>query len=744
MRTITALNDQWLFFEDWADQLITTPQKGLEVCIPHAMKEMPLHYGNEEALWLISGYQRIVSYQSSWSGKRIVLRFEGVMAVAEVFVNGKSLFEHKGGYTHWTVDITDSLKEGDNLITVKVDSRERQDVPPFGAHIDYLCYNGIYREVELQIVDSISLNELLISQKDALKTPTITGHIRLYNPLKEKSTKEINFSLKDNSKEIQKTTITAKIDGSEYQDIPVTMTVDQKNITLWDTDTPKLYQISAQMDEDQLSRSFGFREAYFAADGFYLNGKKMKLRGLNRHQSYPYVGYAMPARVQQKDADILKAELGLNIVRTSHYPQSPHFLDRCDEIGLLVFEELPGWQYIGDLAWQDLSVVYVQKMIERDLHHPSIILWGVRINESEDNHDFYTKTNAMARKTDPTRQTGGVRYYPESELLEDVFTMNDFVLDGVREPLRGQREITHLNHDVPYLVTEYNGHMYPTKSYDQIERQVEHTKRHYQVLSASAIDENISGCIGWCAFDYHTHYDFGSGDRFCYHGVMDIFRNPKFAASAYKSQDYTKPFVEAITVWARGEVSGGGGLLPLLVSTNCDSVKVYFGKNYLGEFFPAKGRFPGLTHPPIIVEDRYLPGDQRLFKDEWGHAWYDGTIEGYKDGKHVTTQKFHQASVLHNLEIKADDQELVASSNGSTWDATRISVCAKDQTDNRLIFANTILQIKVEGGELIGPNLAALEGGSYAFWVKTTQKSDINITVSSPDFKTQNLTIKVK
>ncbi len=153
---------------------------------------------------------------------------------------------------------------------------------------------------------------------------------------------------------------------------------------------------------DEQTRRIGFREATFTDHGFSLNGKIIKLRGLDRHQTFPYVGQAMPGRVQRRDADILRTNFHCNIVRTSHYPQSRHFLDRCDEIGLLVLEEIPGWQHIGDKAWQDISVDNVSRMIRRDWNHPSIVLWGVRINESRDNHDFYTRTNALAHQLDTT------------------------------------------------------------------------------------------------------------------------------------------------------------------------------------------------------------------------------------------------------------------------------------------------------------------------------------------------------
>ena len=160
----------------------------------------------------------------------------------------------------------------------------------------------------------------------------------------------------------------------------------------------RLIRAGQVIDED--TRRIGFREAMFTDHGFSLNGKIIKLRGLDRHQTFPFVGQAMPARVQRQDADILRKHLHCNIVRTSHYPQSRHFLDRCDEIGLLVLEEIPGWQHIGDEEWKQLAIDNVGRMIRRDWNHPSIILWGVRINESRDDHDFYTRTNALAHALD--------------------------------------------------------------------------------------------------------------------------------------------------------------------------------------------------------------------------------------------------------------------------------------------------------------------------------------------------------
>lgn len=350
------------------------------------------------------------------------------------------------------------------------------------------------------------------------------------------------------------------------------------------------------------SSRLGFRQARFTPEGFFLNGVKCKLIGLNRHQSWPYVGYAMPERIQRRDAQLLRRELGCNVVRTSHYPQSRHFLDACDELGLLVMEEIPGWQHIGDEDWKQHSLEDLKAMITRDYNRPSIILWGVRSNESQDDHSFYERTNALARAMDPGRQTGGTRYIQRSELLEDVYTYNDFTHDGGKTVFRPQKETTGLDRAVPLLVTESNGHMYPTKRFDQEARVTEHALRHLRVINESLGREDLAGGISWCAFDYNTHGSFGSGDKICYHGVFDMFRNPKYAAFAYASQKEPEkePVLEPVTLVSRGE-RDGGGMVPFYILTNCDYVRVYKNGKKVSDFYPRKEEFPHLKHPPVMI-----------------------------------------------------------------------------------------------------------------------------------------------
>lgn len=468
---------------------------------------------------------------------------------------------------------------------------------------------------------------------------------------------------------------------------------------------------------------FGFRETEFRDDGFYLNGENLKLIGLNRHQTYPYIGAAAPKRLQEKDADIIKYELGCNIVRTSHYPQSPHFLRRCDEIGLLVFEEIPGWQFIGDEDWQGISLRDVEAMIKRDRNHPSIVLWGVRINESLDNTAFYTRTNELAHRLDPTRQTGGVRYWQHSEFLEDVYTFNDFSND-VQEPVQ-----------TPHMVTEFNGHMFPTKSFDQEERMVEHALRHARIQDKQMGMANVAGAIGWCAFDYNTHKEFGSGDRICYHGVMDIFRLPKYAAYFYESQIDPSHHVvlQAATLFARGERSIGG-VDPLVVFSNCDEIDVYMGDTLQGKFTPDREQFPNLPHAPYVIEGIKMP---------WGsHDYADFRLVGYLNGQAVAEQQFDHLSLPACLDLQVDDHEL----NADGADMTRLVFKITDKYGNRLPFTNQVISFTIDGpAQLIGDHPYALMGGQGALYIKAGHDAGtVTVRASTPRLEAATVTITLK
>lgn len=719
MRERILLNQGWEYIPEWRDGFIqpgAEAERFVRVNLPHANKEIPYNYFDERDYQFVSCYRRAITWQEGWAGKRIYADFDGVMAYAEVYLNGRLVGSHKGGYTPFAVDLTGALQNGENWLVVKVDSTERPDIPPFGYTIDYLCYGGIYRDVYLRVVDPVFIENVFAKPKEVLADKkTLEATVFLTNTTAEEQALVVTVRLLDHGRLIAQDSHTVVAEpGKSSTDVVLT---GLEGIKLWDIDDPNLYQVEVNIADtssvrDTYTVRIGFREAVVKPDGFFLNGRKVMIRGLNRHQAFPYVGYAMPARVQRRDADILKYELSLNAVRTSHYPQSPHFLDRCDEIGLLVFEEIPGWQHIGDKDWQAVACENVREMIQRDWNHPSIFMWGVRINESQDCHDFYKETNRIARELDPTRQTAGVRYLEGSDFLEDVYTMNDFIHSGGEQVLRDPKQVTKTQDYVPYIVTEFNGHMYPTKRFDGEERVIEHALRHLRVQNHAALDPHISGAFGWCAFDYNTHYDFGSGDRICYHGVMDMFRIPKPAAHFYASQGdpRRKPVLEPATRWTWGDRSIGG-ILPLVIFTNCDKVRVKLHGHEIGEFYPAYARYPGVPHPPVVIEKIDLP--------DWRVQWFEGEFIGIVDGEEVITKKFTPAPVPTKLVIEPDDLEL----NADGSDATRVVFRVVDQMGNTLPYFTDAIEFELEGpGTIIGPAKTALIGGAIAAWVRAGEE----------------------
>lgn len=780
------LNDDWLFTEQFEDSLVAPeyPENTLQpVRLPHTCKETPFHYFDESLYQMVSGYRRHLLIPKNWQGKRILLTFEGAAHDSTVFCNGKKVGEHHCGYTAFTVDLTDNVLYGqDNLLCVRLDSRENLNVPPFGYVIDYMTYGGIYRDVRLEVKEKVSLSDIFVHTAIDFRSSPVTAQI----------TSEITLTESDENVTIRqyympKSTATAQeswrllceqtvsADVSCDKEFSLTATITAP--LLWDTEEANLYILKTQLYQDntlldETETTFGIREAVFKKDGFYLNGRKLRIRGLNRHQSYPYVGYAMPESMQKLDADLLKKELGLNAVRTSHYPQSHYFLERCDELGLLVFTEFPGWQHIGDDSWKAQAVANAEDMIRQYRNHPSIILWGIRINESPDDDAFYEKTNAVAHKLDPSRPTGGVRAMKKSHLLEDVYTYNDFLHDGEMPGCDPKKKVTS-DMEKPYLISEYNGHMYPTKAFDNEERRSEHAIRHANVLDAVAGQSDIAGSFGWCMFDYNTHKDFGSGDRICYHGVMDMFRNPKLAANIYACEQEQTPVLEITSSMDIGEHPGcNRGNIYIL--SNADSVKMYKNDRFIKEYLPGMSPYKHLKHGPILIDDfigdslaqneRFRPKHAKEITDamnlvargslnhipkrlyltalkllliyhidfaevtrlytkyigDWGGTATIYRFDAIKDGKVVKSVTKEPVREIR-LEAEADHTILTEQ---HTYDVALVRIRAVDDHGNVLPFYQEPVRLITEGDiSIIGPDTIALQGGMGGTYVKSTGRS---------------------
>lgn len=782
-----SINFGWKYSPDFKEEYLEpdfNEKSFVTVDIPHANKEIPYNNFDEEMYQFVSCYRRTIEIPDDKKSKRVVLEFEAAANFAEVYIDGKLAFCHKGGYTAFKKDITELVNfGGKNVIAVKLDSRELAHIPPFGGVVDYLCYGGIYREVNLyfcekEFIERIDISPIeLLATKKTPAAPKASCKLFFNKELKEKP---VNISICDaEGKEVA--AATEKVSGAE-----TTIVLNCPNAQLWSIENPALYTLTATLGKDIYIARFGFRHCRFAKKGFYLNGKLIKLRGLNRHQAYPYVGYAMPKSAQVADADFLKNNLGVNIVRTSHYPNSRHFLDRCDELGLLVFTEIPGWQHISKLEeWRDITAQHVEEMITQNFNHPSIILWGVRINESGDDNDLYARTNEIAHRLDKTRQTGGVRCIPFSNLLEDVFTYNDFVHSGKNRGLMPKSFVGVTGK--PYLVTEYGGHIFPTKTFDHEKKRQEHALRHAKVLDAMYKTKGISGCIGWCMSDYNTHKDFGSGDKICYHGVSDMFRIEKLAAYTYKSQQSQTPVLELGSNMEIGD-NAGGQVGDVYIFSNCDSLNIYKNGEKIGEIdlvaerkksnykhmpcppillidtignqletkegYPKKdaeklkrsllaikkyGTFGGIFKHPIgllsIMAKRGL-GIQEItmlfgkYATTWGAKQVTFGFEGVKDGKPVIMVE--KGSVhTPSLYVKADASKLV---EADTYDTVRIVLKALSQCGNVLPYSNDIVKIETDDKlSVIGPKEFALLGGQRGVWLKTTGKSGTaKVKITSP------------
>ena len=712
---------------------------------------------------------RLVSVPLEYRGKRLFLQFDGAAHLAEVYLNGEKIAEHACGYTAFRVEITSFVRYGmENLLAVRLDTTENPAVPPFGFVLDYLAYGGLYREVWLDVRGADVIEDVFVT------TPTLTRAETALTVSGSGARRRV--TLLDDKGAV---CAVAEGDDNKYY-------VNYSNARPWTLDAPKLYSIRAELLDgsgavtDEKTVRFGFRTAEFRRSGFYLNGERVFLRGLNRHQSYPYMGYAAPEALQREDARILKEELCCTAVRTSHYPQSRHFIDACDELGLLVFTEIPGWQHIGDAAWKRRSVENVREMVTQYRNHPSVILWGVRINESLDDDDFYRETNALAHSLDPSRQTSGVRYLEKSRLLEDVYAYNDFSHNGTAPGAKKRSAVTP-DMDRPYLISECNGHMFPTKSFDPWEKRQEHALRHARVQNAAASDGEISGCFGWAMFDYPTHKDFGSGDRVCYHGVMDAFRNPKLAAALYASQGDKTPVLEIGSPMDIGDYPAGnlGGIWAF---TNAEEVALYKNDQFVAAF-RTKG-WDGLPHGPVAIDDTIgelletqerFPHDKaellrkclisagkhglagmpaadkarmawamaryRLTMDDgvalfgkyvgnWGGAATRWRFDARTGGETVASVTRASGGTLR-MEVRVSHTALF---EGDTWDAAAVRIRILDEYGTPAPYAQLPVRFSLTGAAaLIGPDTVTAEGGMTGTYVRTVGENGEAILRISAD-----------
>ena len=764
---MNKINNDWEYIDQWSDAFIIDGSADKIVRLPHTVQELPLHYANSESYQKVVGYRKRLSFDPSLKGRRHFIRFDGSAHESTVYFNGKQMYVHACGYTAFTVELTDDIRfDTENLLVVKVDSRESLNTPPFGFVIDYLTYGGIYRDVWLYDKPTYFIKDVFVTT-NTLDTVSVSIQTDGLVPIDSYQVKIL-----DSKGEIIAQQAVS-INKHQVQ-IPV------KNIHAWSAESPTLYRCIVELGEDTFVTNFGFRTIRFDQNNLYINDQKVFLRGLNRHQCYPYIGYAAVDSLQEEDVRILKEELHVNAVRTSHYPQSQSFIDACDKYGLYVFTEIPGWQHIGDQTWKQQAIRNTEDMVLQYRNHPSIILWGVRINESLDDDELYAKTNAVARALDPSRPTAGVRYLTKSHLLEDIYTFNDFSHHGDNKGALSKSEVMVDTHH-PLIISEANGHMFPTKSFDIQARRQEHALRHARVFSDAMADHQHTGVFQWCMFDYATHKDFGSGDRICYHGVMDSFRNPKLAASVYASQQDEEPILAISTSMDIGDYNAGN-LPDFYAFTNADEVRLYKNDQFVSTF--SHSAYSGLKHGPIRIDDtigKLLETNEHFSKEKaadirkcllaskkygsnlplryrllyakmmfqyklsysdgvtlfgkyvsgWGSDSITWRFDAIKNGKVVKSIIKRPSTKLH-LSYQVSRTSLV---EGSCYDMSAIRIQVKDEYHNLASYAQLPLNLITTGPiEIVGPNTVVTEGGMTGTYIKTTgEEGDAVLTISTPD-----------
>ncbi|MBV8933683.1 MAG: beta-galactosidase, partial [Kutzneria sp.] len=429
---------------------------------------------------------------------------------------------------------------------------------------------------------------------------------------------------------------------------------------------------------------------------------------------------AMPARVQRKDAEILRHELNCTIVRCSHYPQHPAFLDACDELGLLVWDEAPGWQYLGDTDWLRRSYDDVGGTIARDRNHPCVVVWGVRLNETADDTAFYTHTQQLAHQLDDSRQTTGGMFallHDTQDFQQDVFGYNDY--DNVTDPDgRRQPKLRPPRMDLPYLVSEAVGTLSgPARFYrrtDPVLDQQGQALAHAMVHDQAAADERYAGVITWCGYDYPSGN--GNVDRgIKWPGVVDVFREPKLGAAFYAAQvdPACRVVVEPAFYWdfsAKYGVGSLGGRAAIFA--NADRLELYVGGRHFASLAPDRQNFGHVRYPPFFADFGEV--------DSFGTP--ELRIDAYIGARLVLSRSFSADPASDRLVIAADDAAL--SADGS--DATRIALRVTDRYGAPRPSEDGTVSLRLSGpAMLVGDNPFPLgeTGGAGAVWLRTIEGS---------------------
>ena len=425
-----AQREDKLINQDWSFRFShqVNASAARRVDLPHTWNAQDALGGKHDYKRGIGNYTKKIFIRPEWQGKRLFLRFEGANCVSNVFVNGKHIGEHRGGYGAFVFEITDKVEYGkENTLLVRVNNGEQLDVMPLVG--DFNFYGGIYRDVHLLLTDNLCISPLdyassgvyLIQQQVTDKQATICARVNLSNGTGELRKVVLRLQVNDGKKTVYETE--KEVSMIPHTDVQVeNIEFILKNPRLWNgMQDPFMYQavvtlIKDGKELDKVEQPLGLR--YYVTDpdkGFFLNGKYLPLHGVCRHQERAEVGNALYPVHHEEDTRIM-LDMGVNAVRLAHYPQATYMYDLMDKYGIVTWAEIP---FVGPGGYADKGFVdqpsfrengkeQLNEMIRQHYNHPSICFWGLfnELKEQGDNPVEYIKElNAMAHREDPTRPT---------------------------------------------------------------------------------------------------------------------------------------------------------------------------------------------------------------------------------------------------------------------------------------------------------------------------------------------------
>ena len=621
-RQVTRLDTGWRFLRgdpNGAHDPGFDDSRWEPVVLPHSARIEALvtgPAGSPEAQWQgVCWYRRPLRRGPDAPGGEVLLRFEGAMNVAEVWLDGEPVGRHLGGYLPFVLDLGARLRSGrDHLLAVRLDNRDDPVTGPKPlAQLDFNLYHGLYRPVYVVGKDLLAITDPLLADRPA------GGGVMVTYPRasRERATVRVQTHVRNGYGEARDLTVRVTLrqsDGREVarasvplalaagEDRHVTQELEVHAPRLWSPAAPNLYRLDCEIltgarVSDAETLRIGIRRIAVDEDGFGINGERVFLRGANRHQEHPYIGYALSDAAQYRDARRIK-EAGFDYVRLSHYPHAPAFMDACDELGLVVMDCIPGWQYFNpDPAFVELQYRNCRDLIRRDRNHPCVVLWEVSLNESAMPEDFVARAHAIAHEE-----------YPGDQCFTAGWTPGYDVFLQARQH-GGCRDGRHR----PCVVSEYGDWEYyamnagldqtawtdltPAESNSrQLRWQGERALLQQATNFQEAHDDNL-GTIAfadglWVMFDYNRGYapDVESS------GCMDLFRVPKFSYHFFRSQRQAAagPVVFIASHWMPGSPGD------VRVFSNCEEVELSLDGRVLDRRRPDRDRISTrLAHPPF-------------------------------------------------------------------------------------------------------------------------------------------------